>query len=227
MSTITILSSLGTAFADRKEAGALLAHELEKYSKRRPVILGIPRGGLVIARKIGRALEGEMDLILAHKLGAPFNPELAVGAVVEGGKFFLDEEFLERFSRDHEYQKHIEEEKQAQLDLIKKRAKFYRNILPRIPLKDRIVIVTDDGAARGLTMKAALWAVSKERPNELICALPVAPQDTVEDLARYADEVICLRSPGEFYSIGQFYFSFDQITDPEVSDILKEEAARR
>ena len=224
MGQCRILSNSSIPFENRLEAGLLLAQELKSYKDKNPVALGIPRGGLIPAREIANALRGEMDVILAHKLGAPGNPELAIGAVVEGGKVFVDEELLSRMDEDSEY---IQDEKNTQLEVIRKRADIYRAILPRVPLKGRIVIVTDDGAARGLTMMAALWAIRHDKPQKLICALPVAPPDTVKRLAEYADEVLCLRAPEEFQALGQFYSRFDQVEDVEVLQILKEEAQKK
>lgn len=224
MGTCRVLSNSSDPFENRIEAGQRLAEKLKSCADKNPVVLGIPRGGLIPAREIANALGGEMDVILAHKLGAPGNPELAIGAVVEGGKVFLDERILSREEQESEY---IRDEANAQMEVIKKRAASYRAILPRVPLNGRVVIVTDDGAARGLTMMAALWAISHEKPQKLICALPVAPPDTVEKLAQYADEVLCLRAPEDFQALGQFYLRFDQVNDAEVLDILKQEAQKK
>ena len=224
MGQCRILSDSSDSFENRTEAGRLLAGELKSYEGKNPVVLGIPRGGLIPAREIANALSGELDVILAHKLGAPGNPELAIGAVVEGGKVFVDEDLLSRMGESSEY---IQDEKNIQMEVIEKRAGAYRAILPRVPLKGRIVIVTDDGAARGLTMMAALWAIRHDKPQKLICALPVAPPDTAERLSQYADEVLCLRAPEDFQALGQFYLRFDQVDDAEVLDILKQEAQKK
>ncbi|MBI4971365.1 MAG: phosphoribosyltransferase [Candidatus Omnitrophica bacterium] len=219
-----VLSEIDTPFEDRIEAGLLLAEELKSYKNKNVVVLGIPRGGLIPAREIARALDGDLDIVLSHKLGAPANPELAIGAVVEGGKVFLDEELLSQVAEDSEF---ILEEKARQLTVINQRAKSYRALLPKVPLTGRIVIVTDDGVARGLTMKAALWAARHEKPQKLIAAIPVAPKDNIKKLLPFADYILCLRAPAEFYSIGQFYRKFDQVSDVEVMKILSEEAERK
>lgn len=224
MSAYRIISDSEEPFQDRIEAGNLLAQELKSLAGENPLILGIPRGGLIPARQIAHALSGDLDLILAHKLGAPGNPELAMGAIVEGGKVFLDQEVVDYLGESNDY---IRVEKENQLKVIEKRSLAYRKILARVAVKDRIVVITDDGAARGLTMQAALWAVRHEKPKHLICALPVAPENTVKKLAQYADEVLCLRCPLDFAALGQFYLSFDQVGDEEVFEILSEEAKRK
>ncbi len=224
MNNWRIISEDETAFQNRREAAQLLCRQLEEYKIKKPVVLGIPRGGLVIASEIARFLDTELDIALAHKLGAPGNPELAIGAVVEGGKIFLDEDILRHVGADEKF---IRREVKDQLEVIHERAREYRAIHPKVKLKNRIVIVTDDGAARGLTMQAALWGIRHENPEKLICALPVAPSDAVKKLARYADEVICLRSPAHFMALGQFFQDFNQVTEEQVKEILKESVVRK
>ena len=136
----------------------------------------------------------------------------------------MDEDLISRIGEEEDL---LGQEKVRQLAVINERAKIYRAILPKMPLKDRIVIITDDGVARGLTMKAALWAAREEKPSKLIAAVPVAPEDNIAMLSQFADEVLCLRAPFEFFAIGQFYVHFEQISDEEVMEILKEEAERR
>ncbi len=219
-----ILSNESIPFADRVEAGRLLADELKNYQTEKTVVLGIPRGGIIAAREIAHQIGGKLDFILAHKIGAPANPELAIGAVVEGGKIFVDPEIEQRLGIDNAY---IKEEARHQLDIIHQRSENYRKILPQVPRKGRTVIITDDGAARGLTMQAALWAVRQEHPKKLICALPVAPESAVRVMSKYADEVICLRCPDEFYALGQFYSNFQQVEDQELFQILQQEAQHK
>jgi len=208
----------------------LLAHQLENVEIRESkfqiplVVLGVPRGGIVVAREIAHALQADLDMVLAHKLGAPGNPELAIGAVCEDGKLFLDEEISSYMGVDDDY---IKREKSRQLQEIARRVKRYRSVLPKIPLAGRVAIVTDDGVATGATMQAALWAVRQENPKKIVAALPVGPQETLEKLSRDADETICLQAPPFFSAISQFYSYFNQVEDEELLEILQEESKRR
>ncbi len=224
MGAMNIISRSSRIFTSRAEAALLLAEKLGAFRKDRPVVLGIPRGGVVIARHLARELECDLDVVLAHKLGAPANRELAVGAVCEGGECFVDRRIACSVAAGDEY---IEREKQAQLDLMCARIESYRQILPKTDLAGRVVIVTDDGVATGATMKAALWAVRHDEAKQIIAALPMGPSDTVEGLAEVADVVICLETPPYFGAIGQFYVHFDQVADSEVLEILGHEYERR
>jgi predicted phosphoribosyltransferase len=220
MNTVRIISRSSVPFRDRVEAGELLGRELQKFRGQRAVVLGIPRGGVVVAREVAWALQAELDIMLSRKLGAPWNPELAIGAISEDGKLFLNKMLLSRVGAESMY---IQQEKARQLAEIKRRTALYRSIRPKVPLEGRLVIVTDDGLATGATMQAALWTARQESPEKLIAALPVGPEDTVMRLAKDTDEMICLRSPPFFDAIGQFYKRFDQVEDEEVVEILKAE----
>jgi len=224
MGKIRIFSRDSEPFTGRVEAGGMLSRELKNYHGKDAVVLGIPRGGVVIGRELARELEAELDIVLSRKLGAPGNPELAIGAVSEDGRLFLHERLLTRGFAEGPY---IEEEKARQLAEIARRIDMYRKVRPKARLKNRIVIVTDDGLATGATMQAALWAARQERPRKLIAAVPVAPEDTVARLKDDADEIIVLRTPEFFAAVGQFYRQFDQIDDEEVLHILKEEYNNR
>lgn len=224
MGKVRIISYSGEPFSDRITAAKLLTEELTKFRAKDTLVLGIPRGGIVIAREIAFALEARLDIVLTHKLGAPGNPELALGAITEDGRIFLNETLASQLGAESAY---LREEKVRQFSVIKRRVEQYRKILAKAPLEDSIVIITDDGVATGATMKAALWAARQEHPKMLIAALPVGPQDTIQELAQDADEVICLRCPSFFAAIGQFYLDFSQVEDEEVLEILKKEAERR
>ena len=182
-------------------------------------MLGIPRGGIVVAAQISRLLKAQCDIVLARKLGAPGNPELAIGSVSEKGKLFLNKDLARRVGADENY---IEAEKARQLAEIKNRAQRFRQIKEKVSLKGKIVIVTDDGVATGSTMQAALWASRQEKPRKLIAAVPIGAKESVEPLANYADEVIVLRVPDSLGAIGQFYADFEQISEEEAAKILKE-----
>jgi putative phosphoribosyl transferase len=217
---IHILSRSHESFKDRSEAGHQLASALSEYQGKSPVILGIPRGGIVIARELSRILGGQLDVVLAHKLETPGDRELAMGSVAEDGKLFLNEKVTELtgISRND-----IEEEKVRQLTQMRRRTDLIRKVHPKIPLKDRIVILTDDGVATGATTQAAIWAVKIEKPQKLVVAVPVGPEDTIMKLADMVDEVVCLRAPPSFGAVGQFYQHFYPVEDEDMLRILSEE----
>ena len=224
MGALIITSHSSKPFSGRIEAGRALAGQLQQFRSQKPAVLGIPRGGIIIARQIADDLGGDLDIVLAHKLGSPGNPELAIGAVCEDGRLFLDQRITSYVGADDNY---IEQEKLRQLQQITRRVQRYREVLPKLPLQGRVVIVTDDGVATGATMQAALWAVRQEKPQKLIAALPVGPEDTLEKLSRDADETICLQVPPFFSALSQFYSQFTQVEEQELLRILEAESKRR
>jgi putative phosphoribosyl transferase len=223
MGELRILSRSDGPFQDREEAGRLLAGALPEYRGREIVVLGIPRGGVIVARALARALDAEMDIVLAHKLGVPGEPELAMGSVAEDGKVFLTEDVVSSYLIN---QADIEREKTRELAEINRRIAVFRNVRPKVPLKGRTVIVTDDGIATGATARAAFWAVQLEHPAMLVAAIPVGPEDVLRKLARDVGEMVCLRAPPDFFGVGQFYREFAQVEDGEVVRVLREEAER-
>jgi predicted phosphoribosyltransferase len=220
---LRILSYSGKSFADREEAGRLLADELSEYRGQNAVVLGIPRGGIIVAREIARELDADLDIVLAHKLRTPGHEELAMGSVAEDGKLFLNQEVVGKLGVGEAY---IQQEKSRQLAEIRRRTELFRRARPKIPLKRRIVIVTDDGVATGATTQAALWAVRLEQPKKLIAAMPVGPEGTIKRLAEDADEMLCLRAPPLFAAVGQFYRQFYPVEDEDVLEILRKESER-
>jgi putative phosphoribosyl transferase len=224
MGTVQIISYSGEPFESRKQAGEQLAHRLEKLGSRRPVVLGIPRGGIVVAHEIAARLNADLDVILAHKLGAPQNPELAIGAVLEDGTHFVNKMTASYAGAD---QNHIRREKAIQLERITQRAQRYRRVLPRLALDDRVVIVTDDGVATGASMQAALWAVRTQNPARVVLALPVGPEDTIRMLSKSTDETVCLKAPPDFQALSRFYLRFGQVGDEQVLMLLEQDALRR
>ncbi|MFH1639110.1 MAG: phosphoribosyltransferase family protein [Chloroflexota bacterium] len=224
MSILRIISYASKPFYDREEAGRLLAGELQGFTGAETVVLGIPRGGFVIAREIAHALSARLDIVLSRKLGAPGNPELAIGAVAEDGRLFLHEEMIQRLRISDTY---LEQEKQRQVAEIARRTGLIRRILPRVSLEGKLTIITDDGVATGATMHAALWTARQEHPRRLVTALPVGPEETLRNLARDADETICLRSPPGFVAVGQFYTRFSQVEDDEIIAMIKDEQQRK
>jgi putative phosphoribosyl transferase len=223
MANVRIVSYTGEPFRDRLEVGQLLAWELRRLPGRNLVVLGIPRGGVVVARELARALDAELDIVLAHKLRAPGHPELAMGSVAESGKVFLNEEVVGELGASQQY---INEEAQAQLAEIKRRARLIRRVRRRVALKGKVAVVTDDGVATGATTQAAFWAVRQEKPALLVAAIPVGPADVVGRLAKEVDEMVCLRTPPLFSAVGQFYLRFEPVGEEEVLRILKEEQKR-
>jgi putative phosphoribosyl transferase len=221
---IRVISYSNEPFKDREQAGQILAEELINLRGKKAVVLGIPRGGIIVARELARRIEAEMDVVLSRKLGTPGQSELAMGSLSEDGAIFLNRDVVQELGvtdRD------IEREKVLQMGEIQRRSQLIRSILPKTPLKDRIVLVTDDGVATGATMQAALWAVRQENPQKLIAAIPVASAEALERLSIDADEIICLRQPPFFYAVGQFYAQFYQVEDRDVLQILEEEVRRR
>jgi putative phosphoribosyl transferase len=219
MGALRIVSPSNQPFLDRSQAGRLLARELNHLGDQKVVVLGIPRGGIIPAGELARGLNGELDVILAHKLRTPGNPEVAMGAVAEGGVTFIDPEIIRLFGISVAQ---IEEEKAIQLAGISRRATEIRTIRPRIPLQKRTVVITDDGIATGATTLTAIRAVRFENPSRVILALPVGPAEALRTLADEADETICLRLPETFMAVGQFYQDFSQVGDWEMLHALRE-----
>ena len=209
-------------FADRVQAAEMLNQKLVQYHDRENVIvLGIPRGGVVLADALASQLNAEMDIMLTRKIGAPHNPELAVGAVTEDGKLYLDDSIVTALGLSHNY---IDREKKRQVEQIHQRKDRYRAVLSKRSLRDKQVILTDDGVATGSTMQAAIWAAIAEFPRQVILAVPVASDDALKQLARDVDEVVCLSAPAQFGAISQFYRDFEQVDDEQVIELLQKHA---
>jgi len=203
-------------FRSREHAAQILAERLSAaYKNKNPLILGIPRGALPMAEIIADALGGELDVVLVHKLSHPDQPEFAVGAIDESGRLYLADWATELTPQL------LEDEKQRQLDVLRRRRNLYTPLRPPIDPLGRIAIVVDDGIATGSTMIAALRAVRTKRPKKLICAVAVASPQALHAMSREADVVVCLTAPAEFFAVGQFFDDFAQVTDGDVVDILQ------
>jgi len=206
-------------FRDRREAGQLLAERLEFLRGRKGLlVLGIPRGGVVVAVEVAQALGASLDVFIARKLGAPHNPELAVGAVASSGEVVLDQHLIAALGVPQSY---LEAEIERQRAEIQRRMKAYRGDRPAPDFKDKTVILTDDGVATGATMRAAIQALKATELGELIVALPVGPPDTIQELADMVDRMVCLLTPTFFWAVGGFYMDFSQTSDAEVIQLLQ------
>lgn len=205
-------------FRDREDAGRQLARRLLSREFHDPLVLAIPRGGVVTGAVLATDLGAELDVVLARKLRAPTQPELAVGAISENGDVFLTREAAAVPSLTDEY---LQRERVFQLGEIARRKKLFRNVRPQAPLAGRSVIVTDDGIATGSTMIAALNTIQGEKAREVIVAVPVASPDRLAEIQGSCDEVICLLSPRNFWAIGQFYRDFSPVEDDDVVAILR------
>lgn len=207
-------------FQNREEAARLLARRLSAYYRNKhPLVLGIPRGAVPMAKIIADALGGELDVVLVRKLGHPSQPELAIGAIDESGKVFYSDYAYEI---DEGY---LEAEKRRQLEIIRNRRAQYTPHRPPIDPKDRIVIVIDDGIATGSTMTAALRAIRARQPKKLVAAVAVASAQAARAMREEADAMVCLKVPVEFYAVGQFFKHFEQVSDEDVIKILESQEA--
>ena len=204
-------------FHNRRDAAIRLAERLKDYKGRNPLILAIPRGAVPMAKIIAEALQGDFDVVLVRKLRAPWNPEFAIGSVDESGWTYIAD-YAAEAGADKAY---IEGEKQAQLALMRERRRQYTPVRPPADPAGRIVIVIDDGLATGATMISALHGLRESQPQKLICAVPVAPPETLSKIAALADEIVCLEAPADFSAVGQFYAHFPQVEDDEVVRVLQ------
>lgn len=211
-------------FVDREEAGRLLANELTRFKDQQPVVLALPRGGVPVAVEVADALHAPLDLILVRKIGAPWQPELAIAAVVDGDRpeTVVNQAIVDQLGIEDSY---LREQEARQLAEIERRRQLYLADRPRAALIGRTAIITDDGIATGATMQAALHAIRRTQPKYLVLAVPVAPPDTIERLRCEVDEVVCLLRPAAFGAISLFYADFHQITDDEIVGMLDRTAA--
>lgn len=211
-------------FLDRHEAGRLLAQELLGYAGRRPAVFALPRGGVPIGYEIAKALKAPLDLVLVRKIGVPFQPELAAGAVVNGEDplVVLNPQVVGPLQLTDEF---VKEETSRKLAEIDERRRVYLAGRARVDPQGMTAIVADDGIATGATIKAALRAVRRRSPAQLVLAAPVAPPSTVEELQSEADAIHCLETPEFFMAIGIFYQNFHQLSDEEVVKLLADAQA--
>jgi len=210
------------AFADRVEAGRLLAQHVARLGLVAPLVLALPRGGVPVAAEVARALHAPLDVLMVRKIGAPGQRELAVAAVVDGDhpEIVVDEETLRLSGADMRY---VQDEAQQELrEIERRRALYLRGRAPQ-PLAGRSLVLIDDGIATGTTVRAALKALRRAQPARLVLAVPVAPADTIEALRGEVDELVCLSQPEFFHAVGVHYRDFRQVEDDEVIDLLRQE----
>ena len=206
-------------FRNRGEAGRQLADCLRRRQLRNPLVLAIPRGGVAVGAVLAHELGAELDVVLSRKLRAPMQPELAIGAISEGGEVHLNSHAEEALGISPDY---LSQERRHQLAEIGRRKELFRHVRPKAEVAGRSVIVTDDGIATGSTMIAALQSLRPQFPREVIVAVPVASPDRLHQVRRWCDDVVCLLAPDEFFAIGQFYKNFDPVEDEEVVRLLRE-----
>ena len=213
------------AFPNREEAGRLLAGKLEKYAGRNDVIvLGLPRGGVPVAYEVAQRLGVPLDVFIVRKLGVPGFEELAAGAIASGGVRVLNEDVLRALPKADQIIESVTAKETAEME---RREKSYRDDRPAPELRDRVVILVDDGLATGATMRAAVKALRQRSVAKIVVAVPVGPPDTCREFEDEADETICASAPEFFQAVGQYYEDFSQTSDEEVRDLLARAAEDR
>jgi predicted phosphoribosyltransferase len=202
-------------FKNREEAARLLASRLDSYRGRHPLVLGVPRGAVPMARIIADALRGDLDVVLVRKLRAPGQAELAIGAVDEAGRVLKGSYF------DLVSEEYLREEIRTQREILRKRRELYTQTQAAIDPLGRLVIVVDDGIATGSSMLSAIQSIRARKPQQVVVAIGVAPTNTLARLRNEVDEVVCLYSTDAFYAVGQFFEDFSQVTDEMVVAALE------
>lgn len=205
-------------YAGREEAGRQLARSVRHLRDAQPVVLALPRGGIPVAREVARELDAPLDVLVVRKLGVPWQPELAMGAIAEGGARILNEDVLRRGRIDDASVARVEDRERIELD---RRARLLRDDRARIPIADRTVVLVDDGLATGATAVAACLAARAQGAERIVVAVPVASPDAIRRLWTVADDVICPVCPADQHSVGAAYADFHQLTDSEAAELLK------
>jgi predicted phosphoribosyltransferase len=205
-------------FLDRADAGRQLTGQLTRYARRSDVVvLGLPRGGVPVAYEVARELHAPLDVFLVRKLGVPGHPELAMGAIAEGGVEVLNDDVIRDLGISQKMVQQVAVRERMELD---RRDTLYRGGRPLPAMRGRVAILIDDGLATGSTMQAAATALRRLEPARIVVAVPVGAHDTCERLGRFADEVVCLIAPELFQAVGLWYDEFTQTTDDEVKQLL-------
>jgi predicted phosphoribosyltransferase len=204
-------------FLDRRDAGRRLAEQLLPFRNADPVVIALPRGGAPVGDEIARALEAPLDVLVARKLGAPGNPELAIGAIAPG-VVHLEPETIRALAVSEDY---IRKAVAVEQEELRRREMRFREGRPALPVSGRTVILVDDGLATGATAVAAIESLRRQAPRAIVLAMPVGAPQALQQLRKLVDEVVCLESPLFFRAVGQAYVDFRQTTDQEVHDILR------
>lgn len=206
-------------FRDRTEAGQKLAQKLTVYANRQDVlVLGLPRGGVPVAFEVAKALNAPLDVFLVRKLGVPGQEEFAMGAIASGGVRILNQEVIERLHISQEAIARTAAQEQRELE---RRESAYRGNRPPLDLKDRTIILVDDGLATGATMHAAAIAIRQQQPKQIIAAVPVSAPEVCDEVRVEVDEIICAETPRPFVAVGLWYQKFSQTTDDQVQNLLQ------
>jgi predicted phosphoribosyltransferase len=212
-----------TRYADRREAGRVLAARLQDYAGRSDVVvLALPRGGVPVGYEVAQALNAPLDVFVVRKLGLPGQPEYAMGAIASGGVRVLNDETITQLRVPPSA---IEAVSLAELRELERREREYRDSRAAVPVEKRTVILVDDGLATGPTMRAAVLALRRQLPSQIVVAVPVGARDTCRSTEEVADEVVCARMPEPFTAVGLWYEDFDQTTDEEVRRLLSASSA--
>lgn len=219
MADFPFIAMRGALYRDRTDAGQALAQHLAAHRGTRPVVLGIPRGGVPVAAAVADVLEGELDVIVARKVGAPVQPELALGAVTADGSSVFNDDVISAIGVDADTLARLAAAQRADA---KRREERFRAGRPPLALSGRTVILVDDGLATGATMRAAVRAARAAKPGRLIVAVPVGAADACDILAGEADEVVCPARPEPFGAVGAYYERFTQVEDDAVTRLLAE-----
>lgn len=209
-------------FRDRVDAGQRLAKRLDSFRNASPVVFAIPRGGVPVGAEVARALDAELDVVVARKLGAPLHAELAIGAVTADGERYLNQDIISQLRIDDAYLERITKEQGEEAS---RREQLFRGGRPPVDIKGRTALLVDDGLATGATMRAAARSLRKREPGRLVVAVPVGSREACWDLLKDADEVVCLAQPDPFCAIGLHYEQFDQVEDAEVTRLLQQHTA--
>jgi predicted phosphoribosyltransferase len=205
-------------FKDREEAGKELSRALGEFRGKNVAVLGMPRGGVVVAREVAEVLDAPLDIVVTRKIGAPGEPEFALGAVTQEGDVIVNSQAAESVGATAKY---LQEEARRKKSEVKERMKSLRGNMPYPSLEEKTVIIVDDGMATGNSMRAAVQSVKKRNPKEVVVAVPVAPREAVAELSRGGTRVVCLEQPRFFFAIGEFYKDFEQVEDAEVRELLE------
>jgi predicted phosphoribosyltransferase len=205
-------------FPNRQEAGKLLAEKLIKYKKDSPIILALPRGGVVVAKEVAKALNARLDVIVSRKIGYPGNPEFGIGAISENGIFILDTQSISTLGISSETINQIRKKEEEEMN---RRIKLYRN-KPFPYLNDKTVIIIDDGLVTGITAQAAIQTIKKHHPKKLIFATPVCASDSMEKIRPLVNQIICLSCRDDFGALSMYYRDFQQVSNEEVIALLNQ-----